>query len=47
MLVELGKQLMAGFSIDGEDYFIECEGLHLLCTNCGIYGHRKEIAQAK
>ncbi|KAK4269198.1 hypothetical protein QN277_022386 [Acacia crassicarpa] len=42
VLVDLTKQLMSGFSVDGEDYFVEYEGLHMLCSNCGIYGHRHE-----
>ncbi|KAK4253924.1 hypothetical protein QN277_010539 [Acacia crassicarpa] len=40
VLVDLEKQLMSGFSLEGEDYYLEYEGLHLLCTNCGRYGHR-------
>ncbi|XP_028770079.1 uncharacterized protein LOC114727545 [Neltuma alba] len=40
VLVDLTKQLMSGFSVDGENYYLEYEGLHLLCTNCGVYGHR-------
>lgn len=40
VLVNLEEQLMAGFSLDGEDYYVEYEGLHLLCTNCGLYGHK-------
>ncbi|KAK4253252.1 hypothetical protein QN277_010579 [Acacia crassicarpa] len=39
VLVDLAKQLMSGFTLDGIDYFLEYEGLHLLCTSCGIYGH--------
>ncbi|KAK4265438.1 hypothetical protein QN277_026493 [Acacia crassicarpa] len=39
VLVDLRKQLMSGFRLDGEDYFLEYEGLHLLCNNCGLYGH--------
>lgn len=31
---------MSGFSVDGEAYYIEYEGLHLLCSECGFYGHR-------
>ncbi|KAK4259987.1 hypothetical protein QN277_003165 [Acacia crassicarpa] len=42
VLVELDKQMMQGFYLDNQEFFIEYEGLHLLCTCCGIYGHRKE-----
>ncbi|KAK4266118.1 hypothetical protein QN277_027087 [Acacia crassicarpa] len=42
VLVDLSKQLMSGFTLDGEDYFLEYEGLHGLCTSCGIYGHSVE-----
>ena len=40
LLVDLGKQLMLGFSLDEEDFYIEYEGLHGLCTCCGVYGHK-------
>ncbi|XP_028788532.1 uncharacterized protein LOC114744533 [Neltuma alba] len=43
VLVDLGKQLMLGFSLDGEEYYLEYEGLHMLCSNCGIYGHKSEV----
>ncbi|XP_028767839.1 uncharacterized protein LOC114725488 [Neltuma alba] len=43
VLVDLGEQLMSGFSLDGEEYYLEYEGLHMLCSNCGIYGHRSEV----
>ncbi|XP_028778230.1 uncharacterized protein LOC114734750 [Neltuma alba] len=39
VLVDLGKQLMSGFSLEGEEYQLEYEGLHSLCINCGVYGH--------
>ncbi|XP_028804080.1 uncharacterized protein LOC114759153 [Neltuma alba] len=47
VLVELGKQFMQGFNLDGEEHYLEYEGLHLLCTNCGIYGHRNETCPLK
>ncbi|KAK4258414.1 hypothetical protein QN277_007869 [Acacia crassicarpa] len=43
VLVELGKQLMQGFYLDGIEIYLEYEGLHQLCANCGIYGHKKEL----
>ncbi|KAK4252646.1 hypothetical protein QN277_014391 [Acacia crassicarpa] len=42
VLVDLTKQLMAGFAIEGHQYYIEYEGLHMLCSNCGFYGHRRD-----
>ncbi|XP_028789004.1 uncharacterized protein LOC114745029 [Neltuma alba] len=47
VMVDLGKQLMSGFSIDGEDYYLEYEGLHALCLNCGVYGHRNETCPSR
>ncbi|KAK4260659.1 hypothetical protein QN277_003745 [Acacia crassicarpa] len=42
VLLNLSKQLMPGFTLNGEDYYVEYEGLHWLCANCGIYGHKAE-----
>ncbi|XP_028796151.1 uncharacterized protein LOC114751650 [Neltuma alba] len=47
VLVDLTKQLMPGFSLDNEDYHLEYEGLHMLCTECGWYGHRSEVCPSK
>lgn len=47
VLVNLEKQLMSGFSLDGEDYMLEYEGLHLFCSKCGVYGHRPETCPTK
>ncbi|XP_028800282.1 uncharacterized protein LOC114755557 [Neltuma alba] len=47
VLVELGKQLMSGFYLDGEAYYLKYEGLHMLCTSCGVYGHRSETCSSK
>ncbi|KAK4270594.1 hypothetical protein QN277_019382 [Acacia crassicarpa] len=46
VLVDLSKQLMPGFTLDGEDYYVEYEGLHGLCANCGVYGHKMEQCKA-
>ncbi|KAK4272987.1 hypothetical protein QN277_021464 [Acacia crassicarpa] len=43
VLVELNKQLMQGFLLDNEPFYLEYEGLHLLCTTCGTYGHRLNL----
>jgi hypothetical protein len=40
--VNLSKPLLAMFTIKGRKYNIEYEGLHMLCTTCGRYGHYKE-----
>ncbi|XP_058725672.1 uncharacterized protein LOC131596965 [Vicia villosa] len=40
--VNLAKPLLGMFQIDGSNYKIEYEGLHLLCLSCGRYGHYKE-----
>ncbi|KAK4286585.1 hypothetical protein QN277_003121 [Acacia crassicarpa] len=42
VLVELSKQMMQGFLIENEAFYLEYEGLHMLCTSCGVYGHRFE-----
>jgi hypothetical protein len=35
------------FSIKGRHYKVEYEGLHLLCLNCGKFGHYKEGCEVK
>ncbi|MCI41099.1 hypothetical protein A2U01_0062332, partial [Trifolium medium] len=40
--VNLTKPLLAMFTIKGRKYNIEYEGLHMLCTTCGRFGHYKE-----
>jgi hypothetical protein len=40
--VNLTKPLLAMFTIKDRKYNIEYEGLHLLCTTCGKFGHYKE-----
>ncbi|KAK4272616.1 hypothetical protein QN277_021145 [Acacia crassicarpa] len=47
VVVDLSKRLMSGFTLDGENYYIEYKGLHMLCTECGIYGHRQESCPEK
>lgn len=41
MQVDLTKPLLEMFAIKGRHYKIEYEGLHLLCLNCGRFGHYK------
>ncbi|WJX42021.1 hypothetical protein P8452_29302 [Trifolium repens] len=45
--VNLTKPLLAMFTIKDRKYNIEYEGLHLLCTICGKFGHYKEGCQEK
>jgi hypothetical protein len=40
--VDLTKPLLAMFTIKDRKYNVEYEGLHLLCTTCGKFGHYKE-----
>ncbi|KAK2399216.1 zinc ion binding / nucleic acid binding protein [Trifolium repens] len=40
--VDLTKALLAMFMIKGRKYNVEYEGLHLLCKNCGKFGHYSE-----
>ncbi|KAK2378394.1 zinc ion binding / nucleic acid binding protein [Trifolium repens] len=40
--VDLTKPLLAMFTIKERKYNVEYEGLHLLCTTCGKFGHYKE-----
>lgn len=47
VLVDLEKQLMSRFHLDGEDYFLEYEVLHLLCQSCEIYGQTGEVCPSK
>nr|KYP67224.1 Transposon TX1 uncharacterized [Cajanus cajan] len=37
--IELDKPVVGKFNLNGVWYNIEYEGLHLLCTCCGCYGH--------
>lgn len=40
--VDLTKKLRSDFTILGERFGIQYEGIHLVCFNCGIYGHKLE-----
>ncbi|CAL1412668.1 unnamed protein product [Linum trigynum] len=39
--VELTKPLLSQYKIEGITYYIEYEGLHRICSECGMYGHMK------
>ncbi|XP_058726109.1 uncharacterized protein LOC131597426 [Vicia villosa] len=43
--IDLTKTLVAMFMINNRSYKVEYEGLHLLCTSCGKFGHYKEGCQ--
>ncbi|XP_025703061.1 uncharacterized protein [Arachis hypogaea] len=52
MEVDLRKKLVTSFSTLGKYFRLEYEGLHLICFNCGRYGHKhdgcpKKIKEAK
>ncbi|MCH79492.1 hypothetical protein A2U01_0000242 [Trifolium medium] len=40
--VDLSKPLLAMFTLKERQYKVEYEGLHLLCLNCGRFGHYVE-----
>ena len=43
--VDITKPLMSKFKLRRRVRRIEYEGIHLVCFNCGVYGHRKENCQ--
>lgn len=40
--VDLRKTLVSKFELNCREYRVEYEGLHLICFNCGCFGHNKE-----
>ncbi|KAJ1407541.1 hypothetical protein SESBI_24226 [Sesbania bispinosa] len=40
--VNLKEALISRFMLNGRRYRVEFEGFHMVCFNCGCYGHRKE-----
>lgn len=40
--VDLTKPLVARFNLDHKWFYVEYEGIHLICYACGMYGHRTE-----
>lgn len=40
--VDLRKVLVSKFELKCRQYNVEYEGLHMVCFDCGIYGHRKD-----
>ena len=45
--VNLEKPLLPAFHHFGEDHQILYEGLHLICFQCGKYGHHKDHCSTK
>ncbi|CAI0391569.1 unnamed protein product [Linum tenue] len=39
--VDLTRPLLSQYKIEGLTYYIEYEGLHRICTECGKYGHAR------
>ena len=39
VMVDLTKLLLPLTCMGGKEIKIEYEGIHLLCFNCGVYGH--------
>nr|GMD42483.1 uncharacterized protein LOC109147335 [Ipomoea batatas] len=39
--VDLSKPLLSKFTLEDEVLPIEYEGIHMVCFNCGIYGHKQ------
>lgn len=39
IIINLNKPLMSMIQVDGEDIYIEYEGLPFICYHCGRYGH--------
>lgn len=40
--IDLDHELVPSFTTLGREFFVEYEGLHLICFGCGKYGHRKD-----
>lgn len=40
--IDLTQPLISVVTLNGRDYKVEYEGLHLICFDCGKYGHRRD-----
>ncbi|KAI9112600.1 hypothetical protein K1719_016523 [Acacia pycnantha] len=45
--IDLNKRLTAAINIFCRKCYVEYEGLHLICFNCGKYGHHKDVCLDK
>ncbi|XP_045798137.1 uncharacterized protein LOC123892394 [Trifolium pratense] len=46
--IDLTKPVVGRVGVNGEWYQVQYEGLHIICTQCGCYGHLlKDCAQTK
>ncbi|KAI9077202.1 hypothetical protein K1719_040773 [Acacia pycnantha] len=45
--IDLNKRLTTAINIFGRKCYVEYEGLHLICFNCGKYGHHKDVCPDK
>lgn len=43
--VDITKPLVSKFLLNDKEWPIEYEGIHLVCFNCGKYGHRHELCR--
>ncbi|XP_019150525.1 PREDICTED: uncharacterized protein LOC109147318 [Ipomoea nil] len=39
---DITKPLLSRFVIEGVEWPVEYEGIHLVCFKCGVYGHRQD-----
>lgn len=40
--IDLNKPVVGRVCVEGKWFYIEYEGLHIICHNCGCYGHSPE-----
>ena len=45
--VDLSKPLVSRFKLGRRIRRVEYEGIHLICFECGMYGHRREACLSK
>lgn len=45
--VDITKPLLSRFKLHGQVRRIEYEGIHLVCFECGVYGHKKEACHVR
>ncbi|CAN0829580.1 hypothetical protein LINGRAPRIM_LOCUS3002 [Linum grandiflorum] len=45
--VDLSKQLLPKYKVEGKTYLIVYKGFHKICTNCGLYGAPTHLCQCR